>query len=52
MKKLVLLLSFCVIGFASCKKSGITATPHDRLQSLILGKDTLQLYVGRANNCH
>ncbi|WP_179412076.1 LamG domain-containing protein [Mucilaginibacter sp. E4BP6] len=48
MKKLILLLSIIIVAFLSCKKSSISAIPHDRLQSLILGKDTLQLYVGES----
>jgi hypothetical protein len=47
MKKLILLLAIVILGFLSCKKSGVKAAPHDRLQSLLLGKDTLQLYVGQ-----
>jgi hypothetical protein len=47
MKKLILLLAVITLGFLSCKKSGVKAVPHDRLQSILLGKDTLQLYVGQ-----
>lgn len=48
MKKLILLFAIVTLAFVACKKSGIKALPHDRLQSLILGKDTLQLYVGQS----
>ncbi len=46
MKKLIFLLSIIIIAFVSCKKGGLNDVSHDRLQSLLLGKDTLQLYVG------
>lgn len=48
MKKLILLFSIVAFAFISCKKSGISEISRDRLQSLILGKDTLQLYVGES----
>ncbi|WP_461450609.1 LamG-like jellyroll fold domain-containing protein [Mucilaginibacter sp.] len=47
MKKLLLIAFLFVVAFYSCTKSFTNPTHKDRLQSIILGKDTLQLYVGQ-----
>lgn len=49
MKKLILLLSIAAVvcvAFTSCIKTLDPTIPHDRLTSLLLGKDTLQMYEG------
>jgi hypothetical protein len=47
MKKALLLLTIITITFAACKKGGSgNISPKDRLISLLLGKDTLDMYVG------
>ena len=48
MKKLILLLVIVTTALWSCNKKNNTQPAHiDRLQSILLGKDTLQLYVGQ-----
>ena len=45
MKKLLLLI-LTVVAAVSCSKITDPTIPHDRLKSLLLGKDTLQMYEG------
>jgi len=46
MKKLLLLLAIATAAFVSCTKNLGPGAPKDRLKDILLGKDTLQLYVG------
>lgn len=47
MKKILLVLFVLIIAFVSCKKSNDPEHPNkDRLISILLGKDTLNMYVG------
>ncbi len=46
MKKLLLLLAITITAFVSCTKNNSLGTPKDRLKAILLGKDTLQLYIG------
>lgn len=46
MKKLLLLLTLAAAAFVSCQKLDGPARNQDRLKAILLGKDTLQLYVG------
>jgi len=48
MKKLLLIAFLFITAFYSCTKSITNPTHKDRLQSILLGKDTLQLYVGES----
>ncbi len=46
MKKLLLLLAIAATAIVSCKKISGPDAPKDRLKAILLGQDTLQLYVG------
>jgi len=46
MKKLLLLLAIATAAIVSCKKISGPGAPKDRLKAILLGQDTLQLYVG------
>ena len=47
MKKLILLSILVILVAVSCKKlDGPTHNHYDRLKSILLGKDTLSMYVG------
>src|ERR1700748_2404334 len=46
MKKLLFLLAIATAAFVSCTKNNGPGAPKDRLKDILLGKDTLQLYVG------
>jgi len=47
MKKLILLLVIAATAFISCTKLSDPTTPHDRLKGILLGKDTLDMYVNQ-----
>jgi hypothetical protein len=47
MKKFILLLAVAIAVFTSCSKVNNNPTPKDRLISVLLGKDTLNMYVGQ-----
>src|ERR1700761_2908867 len=46
MKKILLLSAIIITAFTACTKLNDTGH-HDRLTNLLLGKDTLNMYVGQ-----
>jgi len=46
MKKLILLSLIVITAFSACKKSDLPVSSHDRLTGIILGTDTLDMYLG------
>jgi hypothetical protein len=46
MKKILFLLIIAAAAIVSCSKLNDPTTKHDRLKAILLGKDTLQMYVG------
>lgn len=47
MKRLILIALIITAAFSACKKLDGPGGSHDRLKGILLGKDTLEMYVGQ-----